>query len=132
MALPKILCCYFNLLDVVVAASAGWFISFFIQSIAKSDQSAVLEQRLRNLNDYFTYSLYKAICRSLFEKDKLLFSFLLNVRILQGGGEVDYDEWRFLLTGGVALEKQYPANPDPTWISGTIVIMHLLVAKKRL
>jgi len=37
--------------------------------------------------------------RSLFEKDKLLFSFLLCSRILGAKGEVDAAEWMFLLTG---------------------------------
>ena len=103
-------------IDPMYQYSLGWFISFFVQAIAKSETSAVLEQRLSNLNDYFTYALYKAICRSLFEKDKLLFSFLLNVRLMQGKGQVDFEEWRFLLTGGIGIDKQYPPIPD-AWIS---------------
>jgi dynein heavy chain len=105
---------------------SGWFISFFVQAISKSEQSAQLTQRLRNLNEYFTYSLYKAICRSLFEKDKLLFSFLLNVRILQGSNEIEEDHWRFLLTGSVAIDKEYLVNPNPEWITGFIFEKALL------
>ena len=39
------------------------------------------------------------MCRSLFEKDKLLFSFLLTTKILFGDNQIDMDEWRYFLAG---------------------------------
>ena len=48
-----------------------------------------LDERIRNINDSFTFSLYSNVCRSLFEKHKLLFSFLLCVRILMNDNKID-------------------------------------------
>ena len=39
------------------------------------------------------------MCRSLFEKHKLLFSFLLTTKILFGSNLIDLNEWRFFLAG---------------------------------
>ena len=46
-------------------------------------------ERIEHINDYFTFSLYSNVCRSLFEKHKLLFSFLLCVRILMNDKKIN-------------------------------------------
>ncbi len=93
----------------------GWFANLFVQATRDSEPSDDLSKRLDILVDYFTYSLYINICRSLLEKDKLLFSFLLAVRIQMGANKINVEQWYFLLTGGVVVENDIP-NPTGGWM----------------
>jgi len=96
--------------------SLTWFINLFIQAIKDSEPSSDLTERLKLLESYFTYFLYKMVCRSLFEKDKLIFSFLLCTRLLRAKGDLADDEIKFLLTGGVSMGEIDP-NPYDSWLS---------------
>ena len=88
--------------------SLPFFVSLFLSAIEKAEESDNLEVRIENLNDTFHYTLYCKICRSLFEKHKTLFSFLLCMRLLLASDEADYDDYRFLLTRGVSLDDPPP------------------------
>mmetsp|Transcript_28823 Transcript_28823/g.26087 ORF Transcript_28823/g.26087 Transcript_28823/m.26087 type:complete len:120 (+) Transcript_28823:112-471(+) len=83
--------------------------------VENAPASTELERRLHNLNDYFTYSLYQNICRSLFEKHKLLFSLLLTVTVLRGSQMLNEEEWQYFLTGFTG-DAKIPSNPT-VWIS---------------
>ncbi|XP_066265765.1 dynein axonemal heavy chain 1-like isoform X2 [Branchiostoma lanceolatum] len=102
--------------DPMYQYSLEWFISIFLNGIANAERAEKIEQRIENINEYMTFSLYSNVCRSLFEKHKLMFAFLLGVRILMNDGKIDMDEWRYLLAGGTIVPKELP-NPAPQWLS---------------
>lgn len=68
------------------------------------------------MNTQFLEGLFKNVCVSLFEKDKLIFSFLLCIKLLELNGTMDPAELKFLLTGGVALGEDY-GEPPAEWVS---------------
>eukprot|EP00744_Colponema_vietnamica_P000902 GILI01001554.1.p1 GENE.GILI01001554.1~~GILI01001554.1.p1 ORF type:complete len:2075 (+),score=684.51 GILI01001554.1:415-6225(+) len=104
-------------IDPMYQYSLQWFSNLFSMGIENAPSSSDLNQRLLNLNDYFTYSLYENVCRSLFEKHKLLLSLQICVRILQSEKKINNDEWNFFLRGGQVLDKNMqPKNPTD-WLS---------------
>jgi dynein heavy chain len=107
-----------SLIDPMYQYSLQWFSNLFVLGVENSAPSNALEERLENMKEYFTYSLYENICRSLFEKHKLMFSFLLTVKILFGDGVMNEKEWRFFLAGPTG-DIPIPSNPT-TWINENV------------
>ena len=110
------------MIDSMYQWSMVWYTTLFVRAIGENaaargapPQSDKMEERLSSLNSWFTLLLYQQICRSLFEKHKLLFSTLLTARIMQGDKSLDADEWRFLLTGALTIGEGEP-NPAEDWL----------------
>uniref|UniRef100_A0A669QMH2 Dynein axonemal heavy chain 1 n=1 Tax=Phasianus colchicus TaxID=9054 RepID=A0A669QMH2_PHACC len=95
--------------DPMYQYSLEWFLNIFLMGIN------TVKERIVNINNYITFSLYSSVCRSLFEKHKLMFAFLVCAQILINDGQIDMDEWRFLLSGGTIKEVQ--ENPAPDWLN---------------
>ncbi|XP_026131005.1 dynein heavy chain 1, axonemal isoform X1 [Carassius auratus] len=101
--------------DPMYQYSLEWFLGIFMSGIANSEKADEVKERIFNINEFFTFSLYSNVCRSLFEKHKLMFAFLLCSRILMNDSKIDMAEWQFLLSGG-RPQHQTP-NPAPNWLS---------------
>jgi dynein heavy chain len=112
---------FFNISDLCIIDpmyqySLDWYNATFKKGIADSKPNSDVPTRLKILEDFFTYSLYCNVCRSLFEKDKLLFSFTMCVAIRDGAKQMNMEEYGFLLTGGVSLSANTQRNPGKGWL----------------
>ncbi|KAK4887372.1 hypothetical protein RN001_003643 [Aquatica leii] len=101
--------------DPMYQYSLEWYVNIFVGSMAETEKAETLAERVFIINEYLTFSLYSNVCRSLFEKHKLLFAFLLSIRILMDEKIVDPHEWHFFLAGGSVLREL--DNPAPEWLS---------------
>eukprot|EP00960_Hanusia_phi_P037730 753088-Hanusia_phi.AAC.7 len=102
-------------IDPMYQYSLSWFVSLYRRGIQNAASDSNLETRLQNITDYFTYSIYINCCRSLFERHKLMLSFLIYTRIEDGDGNLDHSEFRFLLAGPTSVQTSNP-NPAPEWL----------------
>ena len=75
-------------IDPMYQFSLDAYTELFLLSISKSKASDSLQDRIKFLNDYHTYAVYKYTSRGLFECHKLLLSLQMCVRILQSANQV--------------------------------------------
>ncbi|CAH8646661.1 unnamed protein product [Heterobilharzia americana] len=99
-------------IDPMYQYSLTWFINLFLSSISSSEKSPILEERIELLNNHFTTSVYRNICRSLFENHKLLFSLIMCYSLMKNKDKVDETVWRFLITGLDGFMESVQESPN--------------------
>eukprot|EP00761_Pharyngomonas_kirbyi_P008673 gb/GECH01008685.1/.p1 GENE.gb/GECH01008685.1/~~gb/GECH01008685.1/.p1 ORF type:complete len:4033 (+),score=845.30 gb/GECH01008685.1/:1-12099(+) len=102
-------------LDPMYQNSLDYFKKLFSLCIENAPQSDSLNTRLEILITEITETVYSNICRGLFEKDKLIFSFLMCCQILRNKGSISETEWNFFVRAPAV--KEYPNKPDIEWIN---------------
>eukprot|EP00741_Cyanophora_paradoxa_P024938 tig00000056_g24072.t1 len=106
-----------SMVDPMYQFSLDAYMELFNLSISYSPKSEEVSERIKNLNEYHTYAVYKYACRGLFERHKLLFAFQMCVRVKKGEHAIHPEELSFLLRGGLVLDKaNQPPNPCNEWL----------------
>ncbi|XP_066590873.1 dynein axonemal heavy chain 1-like [Prorops nasuta] len=102
-------------IDPMYQYSLIWFVNIFKKSISDTQKVEEIGKRIDTINDAFTFSLFSNVCRSLFEKHKLHFAFLMSTRIGLVSKRINQNEWSHFLSGPIPAKEL--SNPAPQWIS---------------
>ncbi|KAL4487471.1 hypothetical protein ABPG72_006991 [Tetrahymena utriculariae] len=106
-----------SLIDPMYQYSLQYISKLFNYAMQSSEQTDDFEQRLKILIDNITKTIFTNVTRGLFEKDKLIFSFLIATSINKHANILNEDIWRILLRGAGLFDKsKQPPNPDKTMI----------------
>mgnify|MGYP003883881443 FL=1 len=89
--------------DPMYQYSLEFYVGIFRLAIERAKQSDDITERCEALKSTFLWILYENVCRSLFEKDKLLFSFLLCTKIEQTEKGMLPERLRYFLQGSTAM-----------------------------
>ena len=75
-------------IDPMYQYSLYYYKNVFNKCLVDSEKSTDLDVRMKNIIDYSTLTIYRNICRGLFERHKLLFSSSFTFQILRNRGEI--------------------------------------------
>jgi dynein heavy chain len=96
--------------DAMYEFSLEWYKELF-KTCVEGTQTEPGADRLAALTSAFTLFLFRNVCRSVFEKHKLLFSFMMAVAVMEETGEIRPAELGFLLSLSFMDSVELPANP---------------------
>lgn len=96
--------------------SLDWYLDLYKKSL-QAEQGAETVDKLEFYKNKFTHILFNAVCKSLFERDKLLFALSLYIKIAVSEGRNTPEEVRFLATGPTSLSAVSPIPAGESWIS---------------
>jgi dynein heavy chain len=78
--------------------------ALFEKGISRAEKDKNKEIRVSNIVEKFTIMLYETVVRSLLEKDKVLFSFLMTTKLMMEERKmINSAEIMFFAVGGTAL-----------------------------
>lgn len=81
--------------------SLEFYVRIFKKAIRTAEKPVGknIKQRISNITEQIKKTIYTEICRSIFVKDKLLFSFILLLATYQAGNILNSQQLNFLING---------------------------------
>lgn len=92
------------------------FKDIFQRAILRSEKYLNKEERCKCILKTFTYDLYRYISQSLFDKDKLIFLFLLTMTMKNNQQENFYEDIVLFLRNDYHHIEMALTNPAPDWL----------------
>eukprot|EP00388_Colpodella_angusta_P004961 GDKJ01015752.1.p1 GENE.GDKJ01015752.1~~GDKJ01015752.1.p1 ORF type:complete len:1362 (+),score=365.83 GDKJ01015752.1:613-4086(+) len=125
--------CDLGLVDHMYQFSLTWYRSVYDRSIRSAGNSGAdvnnrnrsnvrrdpkqFAKRISDLISNFQRMLFNNVCLALFEKDKLLFAFLLATKVMMVDGTIDAAQFRLLLlAGGTNLYDEPVPEACASWL----------------
>eukprot|EP01017_Pseudomicrothorax_dubius_P045834 TRINITY_DN7991_c0_g2_i3.p1 TRINITY_DN7991_c0_g2~~TRINITY_DN7991_c0_g2_i3.p1 ORF type:complete len:773 (+),score=234.51 TRINITY_DN7991_c0_g2_i3:90-2321(+) len=106
------------LIDPMYQYSLEYFIKLFKRRLEVSDHPDSTARRIDTIIADITEAFYVNICRGLFEKDKVIYSFLIAVKIMLNNGLISLKEWNFYIRGPTLDKKEIEHLPPcPSYLS---------------
>eukprot|EP00667_Euglena_gracilis_P000017 EG_transcript_17 len=104
-------------LEHMYQLSLQFYKTLFNRTLTSTPPSEDVPTRIASLIAGITRDSYEVICRGLFEKDKLLYAFLMAVELEKYTGEVAPASWDFFLRGsGMKPDGSIPPPWMPTQV----------------
>jgi len=87
------------------------FLGVFEVALREAKPDRIIDNRLKNLREKITQTMYEYTCLGIFERHKLMFSLQMTSKIMDGDGELDHATWDFFLKGNPSLDKITAKKP---------------------
>ena len=108
--------CKMEKIHPVYHYSWQWFMQMFMCCLQKCEPSYMIEKRVVNMIECLNEECYKTVSCELFEKHRLMFSFLMITNMMKMSHQITEEHWNFLTTSCDTSEPccENPCNWLPT------------------
>lgn len=96
--------------------SLDFFINLLIRIVHNSPQSSSVQERINILMNEITLKFYQNVSQGLFSKDRLFFSFILNIKINLQNKDLQEKQWEYFLKGDLVLDQKIIQYDAPSYL----------------